>query len=269
MQIDISLRNGSPFDVGYSVPKAFQQLLWLGRMEFRRGHSSGLNKNVDIAEGDAHKLLVEALAFIKTTLDGIEIVDQGCDDSVEGYRDYALTQSDVDSCGMGALLIQHCSDLEDSDDVLLFHASNGLWLDKKQLFSAVHLLQIDRLISAIHTGDAFGSAACVLDIHEIVLCIEQIDSIDLHRFMERLPELKAVENGRAGAAVKHRKTRELKAWALEQAEVVRGQDIDIARKLALDLPSHLIDACKNPERVIYETLLARHRRRSKGGPDRV
>ena len=63
--------------------------------------------------------------------------------------------------------------------------------------------------------------------------------------------------GLNGSAVKHSKPRALKAWAEQRAKTMKGADLDIARRLAAQIPEHLTGASKNPERLIYEHLRAR------------
>lgn len=63
--------------------------------------------------------------------------------------------------------------------------------------------------------------------------------------------------GQKGAASKQRPFGAVKAWALSMAASMRGADIDIARKLARQMPSDLVGASRDPERLIYETLRAR------------
>lgn len=62
--------------------------------------------------------------------------------------------------------------------------------------------------------------------------------------------------GTNGAQSLHRPAAELKSWALSQATIHRGSDKDIARKLAAQIPKHLADASKDPERLIYDALRA-------------
>lgn len=67
--------------------------------------------------------------------------------------------------------------------------------------------------------------------------------------------------GFKGAIKKHELARELKDWALQQAATMRGSDIEISRALVQQLPPHLEAASKDPQRLIYSTLL--HQRNSK------
>jgi hypothetical protein len=60
--------------------------------------------------------------------------------------------------------------------------------------------------------------------------------------------------GLMGAKSRHRSTAELKQWARDQALAMRGAHKDVARKLAAQLPEHLTDASKDPERLIYDAL---------------
>jgi hypothetical protein len=62
--------------------------------------------------------------------------------------------------------------------------------------------------------------------------------------------------GAKGALVKLQPYAALKTWALEKAVGMRDQDVDIARKLSAQIPEHLADVSKNPERLIYEALRA-------------
>ena len=63
-------------------------------------------------------------------------------------------------------------------------------------------------------------------------------------------------SGKKGAQSLHGPRIELKAWALAQAKSNRGSHKDIARKLATQIPQHLANASKDPERLIYDTLRA-------------
>lgn len=64
------------------------------------------------------------------------------------------------------------------------------------------------------------------------------------------------EAGAKGALVKLQPYGLLKTWALAQAVGMRDQDIDIARRLSAQIPEHLADVSKNPERLIYDALRA-------------
>lgn len=63
-------------------------------------------------------------------------------------------------------------------------------------------------------------------------------------------------NGKKGALSLHGPRTELKNWALAQAKSNRGAHKDIARKLASQIPEHLVDVSKDPERLIYDALRA-------------
>ena len=62
--------------------------------------------------------------------------------------------------------------------------------------------------------------------------------------------------GREGAKIRNRPYQELKDWTIAQAVGMRDQDIDIARRLSAQIPEHLADVSKNPERLIYDALRA-------------
>jgi hypothetical protein len=60
--------------------------------------------------------------------------------------------------------------------------------------------------------------------------------------------------GIRGANSRHRLSAELKKWALDKAAEMRGNHKGIARQLFAQLPAHLTDASKDPERLIYDAL---------------
>lgn len=60
--------------------------------------------------------------------------------------------------------------------------------------------------------------------------------------------------GRDGARARHKKTAELKEWALKEAKNIKKDDADIARALLEKVPHHLADASKDPERLIYDAI---------------
>jgi hypothetical protein len=62
------------------------------------------------------------------------------------------------------------------------------------------------------------------------------------------------EAGLKGAQVRHKRSKELKEWALAEAAKFRRSDKGIARKLANSIPSHLADVSIDPVRLIYEAL---------------
>lgn len=64
----------------------------------------------------------------------------------------------------------------------------------------------------------------------------------------------AEQNGRRGGLQRHEKTRALKAWALMEAANERGADMDVARKLALRIPTALANASADPQRLIYQAI---------------
>lgn len=78
-------------------------------------------------------------------------------------------------------------------------------------------------------------------------------AISLNRANERR-RVKLSDNGKKGAQSLHKPKKELKAWALSQAKSIRGSHKDIARKLAAKIPKKMLDASKDPVRLIYDTL---------------
>ena len=61
------------------------------------------------------------------------------------------------------------------------------------------------------------------------------------------------EAGKQGALVRLQPYAELKRWALEKGAKL-GASKDVARRLAAQLPAHLADVSKEPERLIYDAL---------------
>ena len=62
------------------------------------------------------------------------------------------------------------------------------------------------------------------------------------------------EAGKLGAQKKNSDFLRLKEWALEKASGMRGTDVDIARRLVSQLPLHMANVSKSPERLIYEAI---------------
>lgn len=91
----------------------------------------------------------------------------------------------------------------------------------------------------LYAGSAYGC------LHEVAITCE----------FDRIHKKKI---GNKGRQTRNEPKRELKAWALEQASSMKGTDREIAKKLSARLPAHLAGASKNPEQLIYRTLLSRH-----------
>lgn len=68
--------------------------------------------------------------------------------------------------------------------------------------------------------------------------------------------------GASGGKAKNKPTDDLKAWALEQAKTMKGDDGYKADRLSALLPAHLADASKNPRQLIYRALLGSYRGKS-------
>lgn len=75
-------------------------------------------------------------------------------------------------------------------------------------------------------------------------------------FAEKRVALSA--SGKKGALSLHGPKAKLKVWALSQAKGNRGSHKDIARELATQIPEHLAEISKDPERLIYDALRAQH-----------
>lgn len=74
----------------------------------------------------------------------------------------------------------------------------------------------------------------------------------------------AATHGLKGSKIAHRKTDELKSWAIEKCKYSKEQPKLLARKLVHEIPAHLVNASNSPERLIYETLLD-YRKRNRMG----
>ncbi|MFM1765892.1 MAG: hypothetical protein RIU71_1655 [Pseudomonadota bacterium] len=74
--------------------------------------------------------------------------------------------------------------------------------------------------------------------------------------MKRSRTAQLAKAGAAGAKSKHTPTNELKKWAEREAVNMRGADRDKARILSARIPTQLANASKNPDRLIYDHLLA-------------
>ena len=72
-----------------------------------------------------------------------------------------------------------------------------------------------------------------------------------------------VKTGAKGGESRSKRYAELKAWALNSAKDMKGSDKDIASKLCGKVPKHLKNVSTDPERMIYETLLAQNKARNK------
>lgn len=75
----------------------------------------------------------------------------------------------------------------------------------------------------------------------------------------------AAAAGSKGGAARHRRTTSLKAWALKQAANSKGSDMEIARRLARQIPKELEEATVDPVRLIYNCLRGA-RRQSRRAP---
>jgi len=62
--------------------------------------------------------------------------------------------------------------------------------------------------------------------------------------------------GRLGGLERHRQSRSLKEWALEEAAQNQGADMEVARRLATRLPEKYIGVSEDPVRLIYSAIRA-------------
>lgn len=117
------------------------------------------------------------------------------------------------------------------------------------------LLEVLRLNKALakNVMDVNFQVKSIIQSLPVIRSSEGIRSLVFHRHVKKVSLSKA---GLLGAASTHRKTRALKAWAEQEAKVMRGTDKDIARKLAARIPAHLAKASESPERLIYDHLRA-------------
>jgi hypothetical protein len=73
----------------------------------------------------------------------------------------------------------------------------------------------------------------------------------------------SAKHGLQGSRIRHSKTDELKQWA--QAQHDPQQPKTIARRIVHEIPARLQNACNDPQRLIYETILAQRKRDQQGG----
>lgn len=109
-----------------------------------------------------------------------------------------------------------------------------------------HVAAGDGVRALCHTLDGKG-----LLLHAAGACI----GVALNGQRDR-----AVRAGSLGGAARGEKYAALKRWALaEAASMPLGADKQVAKTLANRLPHDLADVSQDPERMIYEALLKRHK----------
>lgn len=69
----------------------------------------------------------------------------------------------------------------------------------------------------------------------------------------------SASHGLKGARIRHTKTDELKKWALDRAQGESQQPKALSRRLVHEIPQRLRNACNDPERLIYEAILAQRK----------
>lgn len=140
----------------------------------------------------------------------------------------------------------------------------GIWLGYRDHLAALSILQLDRTAIALARGDADAAVWLLCDHYYLGL---QMASEDLMCHVDDLltaPNQAARDYGRRGGALRHERTNALKAWALREAASMKSADIEMARTLAQQIPSSMLNASRDPERLIYEAL---RNRRNQGGLD--
>ena len=105
---------------------------------------------------------------------------------------------------------------------------------------------------------------CLLMVAEKISWLR--GSLEMGALNERSKKQQLSDNGRKGAQAKHQTKEALKAWALERAKSLRGSDMERSKELALQMPSHLLEASKNPQRLIYDTLRMQYQQRQASQP---
>lgn len=84
------------------------------------------------------------------------------------------------------------------------------------------------------------------------------------RLADQAQKVASAKHGATGARIKHQKTDDLKSWALERSQGDSQLPKALARKLVHEIPGRLRNASNDPERLIYEALLAQRKRNRLG-----
>jgi hypothetical protein len=148
----------------------------------------------------------------------------------------------------------HLKEVNRANSTFADHISSALRYLPKDVIIALCLSA-----AYIEIGLAAHRDEVLSDLFFLNMAAEEIGfcrgtTIGLSRANERR-RIKLSANGKKGALALHEPTIQLKAWALSKAEGMRGAPKDISRKLAKQIPAHLADVSKDPERLIYEALL--------------
>lgn len=124
----------------------------------------------------------------------------------------------------------------------------------KDLFYGTALVWLDKALAlgtSDHCTNLIGAAS--YSMHRASL----VDGLQL---AEMVRKKEAAKHGLKGARLKHSKTDELKQWALAQVQGDNRLPKELAKRLVLEIPQRLQNASNDPQRLIYETLLAERKR---------
>ncbi|WP_442763060.1 hypothetical protein [Malikia spinosa] len=148
-----------------------------------------------------------------------------------------------------AELTKECRGIRFSSDELL---ANEVASEHADPF-VIELLRLNKALAEL----AMDTASTMKAVVESIPTIRSSEKTRVWLTLRREKESALAKAGLSGARSKHSKPRALKAWAEQQAKAMKGAELDIARRLAAQIPEHLADVSKNPERLIYEHLRAR------------
>jgi len=117
-----------------------------------------------------------------------------------------------------------------------------------RLFREVSENPLEALEAVRKSNDALGVGHEDIDIFKLAVCGIEAMLLDLKKNRS--------EAGKKGGAEKNAKFDKLRQWGLTEAQKIHGSDKQIARKLVRSIPKDLAEISADPERFIYETLLA-------------
>ena len=120
-----------------------------------------------------------------------------------------------------------------------------------QLFRDVAENPIEALEAVRKSNATLSKHADDVDIFNLAICGVEALLLDVKNDRSTA--------GKKGGVQKNAPYAALKKWALKEAEKMHKADKQIAKDLANRLPEHLKDVSNDPQRLIYNTLLAKRK----------
>jgi hypothetical protein len=246
----LKLKNGDPFAHTFAPPAALRVAFQKATLEFVIGGQGTVELRDVIAPENALSSLRAALQTVYEAL--------RADELIWGEETIYKERWDGLPLRLGDAFMELVERIEDDDAVPpMTKLSTGDWLTYRDHLAALAILQLDRAATAIAAGDADLVAWLLCDHYNLGMQIAWEDSnADLHAVSEASNQA-ARKHGRLGGALRHERTNALKAWALGEASSMKDADMEVARSLAQRIPSSLLSASRDPERLIYEALRKR------------